>query len=96
MSDWTRKTRSAGPPVRDQRKKDQTPAKKFAAPKPREYALVVVETTVQTFRHQKRYPSRAARDQAKKDALKKVEAFNKGLWARRNAKRTVEFEETEE
>lgn len=93
MSNWTRKTRYAGPPVKDKRKEPVDRAKPSPAPKPREYVLVTIERT--EYRWTQRYPTKAAREQAKLSATKK--AGSDSMWFKKNQRsRTVLFEEYEE
>lgn len=98
MSDWTRKTRHAGPPVRDLRKKDKEPARTPPNSKPRLYELKVTTTTVHVWTERQKFGTKAAREQAKADHRKKAEQYRGFNWRNskdRSTQRTVEFEESE-
>lgn len=66
MSDWTRKTRHAGPPVKDLRKIDKEPAKVPPHKKERKYKLAVEWTETTTWRRECEFTSRSARDEARR------------------------------
>lgn len=97
MTSLSRKRKWAGEPVKDKRKIVPEPPKNGHAPKPREYVLVTRKHYSYYTEETKRFPSRAARDQARADVEKKVrgEVFNRWRWYK-DYKVTPEFEEREE
>ena len=66
MSDWTKKTRHVGPPVKDLRKVDQDPVKVPPHKKERKWKLTVEWTETTTWRRECEFTSRAARDEARR------------------------------
>jgi hypothetical protein len=64
------KRKYAGPTVQELRKVDQDPARLPPHKKPRTYVLKVISRTVSEYEETHKYPSRAARDQAKAAIIK--------------------------
>ncbi len=99
MTDSFSKRKWAGEPIKDKKKVVPEPPKHGHKAKPKAYVLTAVETTVTEREYTMRYPSRAARDQAKADILKKARAsvaHHRGYSWYRNYERTFKFEESEE
>jgi hypothetical protein len=97
MSDWTRKTRTAGSPIRDKRKQVPDRVKQGHKPKPKEFVLLVRENISYSYETKHKYPTKAAREQAKKDHQKAATAKQTHRFGWQNRyKIDVEFEESEE
>jgi hypothetical protein len=93
------KRKFAGPTIAEKRKVVPEPPKHGRKAKPKVYVLRTVETTVMEHEYVNRYPSKAARDQAKADITKKARASvierRQYDWYR-HYDRSFVFEESEE
>ena len=82
MTSLSRKRKWAGEPVKDKRKIVPEPPKNGHKPKPREFVLVTRKFVSYHTEERKKFPSKAARDQAKADIEKKArdEVRNRWRW----------------
>ncbi len=99
MTSMSRKRKFAGPRVQELKQVDQDPAKHGNKPKPREYVLHTITNISYYTQVTTRYPSKAAREQAMRDARKKNELRNKSErpWSwYKDYKSEVEFRVDEE
>ena len=101
MTDSRDKRKYAGVPISEKRKIVPEPPKNPHTPKPRVWVLKEIERCVSEREIVTRYGTKSARDQAKADRLKKMEALKQARrryppsWYRKN-QTTLTFEESEE
>lgn len=104
MTDWSRKTRNVGPPIKDKRKVVPEPPKHPPAHKPKVYVLTKIITTTDTWVEVVKFPTKAAMEQHKLDYEKKLRDRDQHLYMpwrrskdpRNKRERKVEYEVQED